>query len=351
MGLFRQLFGRREPLSKPAEAGPSLNSLLGGYRNTALLYVAARLKIPDLLAAGPRSSRELSEILNANAPALHRVLRGLVALGLCSEMEDGYFQLLPLGEKLQSSTGGPEYSLAILNGEEYAAAWNDLLHSVMTGEASFDHVFGESPWQHRQKNPELNERFNFWLEEGAAAAGLAISKAYDFSQQQTVADLGGGQGTLLAAILQANASLQGVLFDQPHVISIARRKLESAGLKPRCQLVEGSFFEPVPVEADVCILKSILHDWDDEKCLLILKNCRAVLKPGQPLLVVEKIMSERVKDQPSIIMADLQMLVVTGGRERTLDEYKKVFAAAGFELKRTIPLSTGHCLLETHRSE
>jgi orsellinic acid C2-O-methyltransferase len=349
MRLFRHLFGHRSRHPKPAEDGPGLQSLLGGYRSTALLYVAARLKIPDLLLAGPRSSQELSEILSAHAPALHRVLRGLVVLGLCSETEDGRFQLTLYGRKLQSNTDGPEYSLAILNGEEYATAWNDLLHSVMTGGAAFDHVFGESPWQHRQKNPGLNERFNLWLEEGATSAGRALAKAYDFSPHQTIADLGGGQGTLLAVILSIHHSRQGILFDQPHVVTIAHRKLELAGVGARCRLVPGSFFEAVPPGADVYILKSILHDWDDEKCRLILSNCRAAMKSGQPLLVVERIMPARAMDQPSTIMADLQMLAVTGGRERTADEYKKLFAASGFELKRIVPLPTWHHLLETAR--
>lgn len=350
MRLFRQLFGRRQPYPRLAGDGQSLRSLLDGYRSTALLYVAAKLKIADLLAEGPRSSRELSELLNADPPSLHRVLRGLVVLGLCSETEDGLFQATPMGRKLHSHTDGPEYNLAILNGEEYAAAWNDLLHSVMTASAAFDHVFGESPWQHRQKNPELNQRFNIWLEDGASSAGRAILNAYDFSSHQTIADLGGGHGALLAAILQVHRSMQGILFDQPHVISIAHHKLELAGVEARCRRLEGNFFNAVPPGADVYILKSILHDWDDEKCLLILKNCRAVLKSGQPLLVVERFLPDRVIDHPATIMADLQMLAVTGGRERTADGYRKLFAASGFELKRIVPLSTGHHLLETSRT-
>ena len=349
MQLFRHFFGRRQPHPNPAEKGPGLQSLLAGYRSTALLYIAAKLKIADLLAEGPRSSRELSEILHAHAPALHRVLRGLVVLGLCSETKEGRFQLMPSGKKLQSTTDGPEYNLAILNGEEYAAAWNGLLHSVMTGGAAFDHVFGESPWQHRQKNPELNERFNLWLEAGATSVGQCLANFYDFSPHQTVADLGGGQGTLLTAILRVHHSLQGILFDQPHVLSIARRKLESTGVGARCRLVPGSFFDAVPPGADAYILKSILHDWDDEPCRLILNNCQMAMQSGRPLLVVERIMQARVMDQPPMIMADLHMLAVTGGKERTVDEYKRLFDASGFEFKKMILLPTGHHLLEAMR--
>jgi len=281
---------------------------------------------------------------------MHRFLRGCVALGLCSERTDGAFELTALGAKLRSDTPGPEYSLAILNGEEYAAAWNHLLQSVMTGETAFDHVFGESAWEHRQKHPELNQRFNTWLEKGAASAGQGLSQVYDFSRHKAAADIGGGEGALLSAVLQANPGMNGILFDQPHVIAVAQKKIESAALNARCQFVEGDFFNTVPSGADVFILKSILHDWDDEKCSVILRNCRAAMRPGQPLLVLEKIMPISVATRPSTVMGDLHMLAVTGGRERTIDEYRRLFDAAGFDLKKVTPLPTGHSVLETART-
>lgn len=350
MRPFHQFSGwLRSRLKRPPKR-QNLRDLLEGYRGTALLYVAAKLKIADQLTAGPRSNRELSEALGTHAPSLHRVLRGLVAIGVCSEIPGGAFELTPLGQQLRSDINGSEYNQAILNGEEYAKAWNHLLHSVMTGETAFDHAFGESPWEHRGKNPELNQRFNSWLEKGAAASGRSLLNAYDFSPHQTVADLGGGQGALLAAILQAHHSLQGILFDRAHVISAARPRLESAGLASRCRIVEGDFFNTVPPGADVYILKSILHDWDDEKCSVILRNCRAVLKPGQSLLVLEKIMPARAMDKPSTILGDLHMLAVTGGKERTANEYRELFAVAGFDLKKITPLPTGHSVLETVRT-
>jgi len=349
MRPFNQFYGWLRPRRKSAPAGQNLQSLLDGYRATALLYVAAKLKIADHLTKA-RSSEELSKLLGTNPLALRRLLRGLVALGFCSQNSEGLIQITSMGQKLRSDSTGPEYSLAILNGEEYAAAWNQLLHSVKTGETAFDHVFGESPWEHRQKNPELNRRFNEWLEQGATAAGRALLKAHEFSPYKIVADLGGGQGALLTTILQANPSIQGILFDQPHVVSGARRQLESAGLAPRCQIVPGDFFKTVPPEADAYILKSILHDWDDERCVVILQNCRAILKPGRLLLVLEKIMPANVMDRPSTIMGDLHMLAVTGGRERTTDEYRKLFATAGLELKNITVLRTGHSVLQVARA-
>jgi len=342
---FQRLRGWLRSRGKSAPGERSLQELLDGYRATALLYVAAKLKIADHLRE-PRSGEELSRALDTNPFALERFLRGLVALGVCAESSPGLFQMTSMGRRLRSDSEGSEYSLAILNGEEYAAAWNQLFHSIKTGETAFDHVFGESPWQHRQKNPELNQRFNEWLEQGAAAAGRALLKTYDFSRHQTVADLGGGQGALLSTILQAQPALQGILFDQPHVVSGARQAMESAGVASRCRMVPGDFFKAVPPEADAYILKSILHDWDDSACGVILKNCRAVLKPGRPLLVVEKIMPANVLDRPSTVMGDLHMLAVTGGKERTAEEYRRLFAAAGLELKEVSTLRTGHSLLQ-----
>lgn len=345
MRPFQRLRSWLRSRRKSAPGERDLQGLLDGYRATALLYVAAKLKIADHLQEA-RSGDELSRALDANPLALQRFLRGMVALGVCSENSPGVFQITSMGQRLRSDSDGPEYSLAILNGEEYAAAWNQLLHSIKTGETAFDHVFGESPWQHRQKNPELNRRFNEWLEQGAAATGRALLKAYDFSSHQTVADLGGGQGALLSTILQAQPALQGILFDQPHVVSGAREPMESAGVASRCRMVPGDFFKAVPPEADAYILKSILHDWDDSACAVILQNCRAVLKPGRPLLVVEKIMPANVLDRPSTVMGDLHMLAVTGGKERTANEYRKLFAAAGLELEKVSALRTGHSVLQ-----
>jgi ubiquinone/menaquinone biosynthesis C-methylase UbiE len=346
MRLFRHLLDQLRRRLKPVRGEQSLQKLLEGYRGTALLYLAAKLKIADLLMERPRNCQELSQILKAHAPTFHRILRGLVAIGFCLETDDGCFQLTPLGKKLQSNIGSPAYDLAILNGEEYTTAWNNLLHSVMTGKTAFDLAFGESPWEHRQRNPDLNQHFHAWLEQGALSASQAILETYNFSSCRTIADIGGGQGTLLIAILQVHQSMKGLLLDQAHVISSAHQNIKAAGLQLRCQLIEGNFLNAIPPGADVYILKSILHDWNDEKCLLLLKNCRNVLKSGQPLLVVEKIMPTRAIDHPAIIMSDLHMLAVTGGMERTAEEYKKLFAVTGFELKKITQLKTGHSLLE-----
>jgi O-methyltransferase domain/Dimerisation domain len=351
MRLFRRLFGRSDLKKKRAEPflyPQNFQTLLGGYRTTALLFVAAKLKLPDLLANGSRSSEDLADTLKAHAPTLRRLLRGLVALGIFSEEAGGRFQLTGLGTQLQSDNA--RYSAAILNGEEYAPAWNNLFHSVMTGETAFDDAFGESPWTHRQKNARLNDCFNALLAHSTSAAVRSILEVCDFSRYRIVADVGGGQGTLLAAILKVHPALHGILFDQPHVVAAAGNVLQTAGVGGRCRIVEGNFFEKIPIEADAIILKSILHDWDDEKCLAILKNCHASLQAGQALLVVEKIMPDQVADNPGIILGDLHMLAVTGGMERTADEYHRLFAAAGFKPEKIISTRGEHNILEALRA-
>jgi len=328
----------------------ALQTHLNGYRSAALLYLAAKLGLADLLAKGPRSSAELARSLGAHAPSLHRILRGLVVLGVCAEEHDERFGLTALGTCLQTETPGSLRSSAILCGEESVGAWGGLLHSVMTGEAAFTHVFGMSSWEHRARHPELNEHFNAGLREGAAQAAGAILAAYDFSSFRTIADVGGGHGTLLAAILKAHPSPTGILFDQPHVVSGSRPYLETAGVAARCQVVEGSFFAFVPDGADAHILKSVIHDWDDKQSLAILKNCHRALKPQGKLLLVERVMPARAEHAPEVIWGDLHMLAVTGGRERSEAEYHALFAAAGFTLVKVIPTRSGLSVIEGVRA-
>jgi hypothetical protein len=352
MHLLRSLMNRlcsRHCDPRPASDLETLDGLLNGYRNTALLYLAAKLNIPDLLADGPRTHEDLAHTLHAHPPSLLRLLRGLVVLGICSEEKHGRFQLTDLGGGLKRVAKGSRRHLAILDGEEYAPAWNGLLHSIVTGNTAFDHVFNMTPWRHREKHPELNQCFNDWLGQITAEAAHAILEAYDFSPYHIIADVGGGQGALLAAILKAHPTAEGILFDQAHVVSTARLVLESAGVHKRCQIQSGSFFEQIPGGADALLLKSILHDWNDEQCLTILKNCHAGLKPGRALLAVERLLPAQAKNNRVVILGDLHMLAVTSGRERASEEYEKLFAAAGFALKRIVPSSSGHSILETIR--
>ena len=333
-----------------SDPGGELQALLDGYRSTALLYVAARLRLADLLADGPRDSAELAQQVGAHAPSLRRILRGLVALGVCSEEHDGRFGITPLGALLRADAPGSLRNAAILSGEEYLGAWGGLLHSVMTGETAFNRAFGMSQWEHREQHAELNDCFNAGLREETARVTGAILAAYDFSSFHTIADVGGGHGSLLAAILKAHPSVSGLLFDRPHVVAEARPCLEEAGVGGRCRITGGDFFCRVPDGADAHVLKSVIHDWDDEQSLALLRNCHKALEERGALLLVERVMPARVEADPDTVLLDVHMLAVTGGRERSEAEYRALLTAAGFRLTRVIPTRCRFSLIEAVRS-
>ena len=325
--------------------------MLNGYRGTALLHVAARLRLADLLADGPRSSDELARAAGAHAPSLHRILRGLVALGACSEERDGRFGLTALGMWLRADVPRSLRGEAILCGEERAAAWGGLLHSATTGETAHGHVFGTSVWERRRQCPELDECFQAALARSTARAAEAVVAAYDFSRFHTIADVGGGHGTLLGAILKAHPSLSGILFDQPHVVAGARPHLEAAGVAARCQVVAGDLFGPLPEGADAHLFKSVVHDWDDEPALAVLRNCRRALRKPGTLLLVERLLPAATGDDPGTIWTDLHMLALTGGRERSEAEYRALLAAAGFTPTRVVPTRSRFSIIEGVRRE
>jgi SAM-dependent methyltransferase len=322
-----------------------LQSLLDGYRGSAMLYVAAKLGIADLLAEQPRTSHELARSLAADGPSLHRFLRGLVAFGICSEEQDGSFGLTSLGTWLQDAKPGSLRGQAIRNGELYAA-WGSLLHTVITGETAFAHVFEMDVWDYRRRVPELDEYFNRAFRESAVRVAHELLAAYDFSGIRTIADIGGGYGVLLAVILQNTPDLVGILFDQGHVIEKAAAHLKEAGISERCLAVGGDLLAHVPEGADRYILKSVIHDWNDKQSEQILENCRKALKEEGKLLLVERIMPARAKQDPALVMLDLRMLTVTGGRERNESEFRALFEAAGLTVTQIIRLRSGFSIIE-----
>lgn len=329
-----------------SENAAALASMLNGYQSTAILYVAAKLDLADILSRRARDSGDLACALGAHPSSLHRILRALVVLGVCREEDDGRFTLTALGTLLRSDVPGSLNAMAVICGEEYFGAWGGLLHTVMTGETAFDHVFGMSQWEHRQEQPELSRQFGSDLAQETARAALAIVKAYDFSLFGTVADIGSGRGALLAAILNTCPKATGILFDKQHVIEEARGYMEEHGVAERCRFVPGDFFDSLCENANVYVMKSIIHDWNDEKSGLILSNCRAALNANSRLLLAERIMPQRVAEDPSTILLDVQMLATTGGRERTEAEYRALLSAAGFKLTRIIPTTTAFYLIE-----
>jgi hypothetical protein len=235
---------------------------------------------------------------------------------------------------------------AILAGAEYFPAWQDLRHSVTTGETAFDHVFGMSAWERRRRRPDLNQCLNRTMADDQMRTGRAVSSAFDFSGSRLVIDVGGGQGALLAEILTQWPQPAGLVFDQPHVVAGASDLLAAAGVQHRCRVVGGSFFEAVPAGGDAYILQHVLHNWNDERCVAVLRNCRTAMDTGSVLLVVENVMPDDSDPAAHLAMLDLHMMVMLGGRERTLGEYRSLLQAAQFELARSRRTHAGVEILE-----
>jgi hypothetical protein len=310
--------------------------MTNGFQVSQAIHVVATLGIADLLKDGPRSADELAEATGTHASALYRILRALASVGVFAEQSDGRFGLTPLAEHLRTDVPGSLRSWAMLIGRPYYfTTWGHLLHSVKTGEPAFPHVYGMPAWEYRASHPEESALFDGAMTGLSLAEAEAVVRSYDFSGIGVLVDVGGGKGALLAAILAANPALSGILFDQPHVVADAKDLLERAGVADRCEVVDGDFFKAVPGGADAYLLKSIIHDWDDASAIEILRRCRAAMADSARLLLVERGIRPANEPDPAKFI-DLMILVMLGGRERTAEEYERLYTEAGFKLTNTI---------------
>ena len=317
-----------------------------GFWMSRALYVLAKLGIPDLLQSGPKSVEELAQATETHAPSLYRLLRALASNGLVKIEDDGRFALTPLSETLVTDAPGSVRWFIISElGQEHYPAWGNLMHSVKTGEIAFDNHFGADIWKYFAQNPDDAAVFNNSMSGMTAVANEAIMSRYDFSPFNTIVDIGGGHGGLITSILKQNPQAKGVLFDAGVVIEGARPRLEAAGVADRCEAVSGDFFKAVPGGGDAYVMKWIIHDWEDEKAIAILKNCRSQMKPHGRLIIVDCVVPEN--DEPDFSKTfDLNMMVMTGGKERTATEFEQLLAAAGFKLLRVIPTDLPTSIVE-----
>jgi O-methyltransferase domain/Dimerisation domain len=331
-----------------AEAQATMQQLTNGYWATQIIYVAAKLGIADLLQDGPLDIRALSDATRTHAPSLYRLMRVLGSLGVFRENERGDYEATALGRCLLSESSGSVRARAILNGEDWYRGWGGLLHSVRTGETAFDQVYGMPFWQHMAGNPDVTAVFSEAMGSATESAGRAVAAAYDFSDFRVIVDVGGGTGEFLAEILKANPHARGVLFDRPHVVERAGGTLAGAGVANRCDVVGGDFFQGVRSGGDCYILSWIIHDWDDERSVALLRNCHRAMADHSRLLVLEQLIPPG--NQPSLSkLYDLHMLALSGGRERREDEYRALFDAAGLRLARIIPTTGPRSVMEALR--
>lgn len=317
-----------------------------GFRATQLVHVAAKLGIADLLQDGPQPVSALATAVRAHPRALYRLLRALASLGLFAETANDQFELTALGEMLRSNAPGSLRPLALLYGEDWVwNAYGQASHSVMTGRPAFEHVHGQGLFDYMQAHPEAAATFDGGMTAYSEHEAAAILAAYDFPGAGTIVDVGGGAGALLASILTAHPRARGVLFDQASVTDRARDLMMRAGVLDRCTTEVGDFFERVPDGGDLYVLKSVLHNWDDPDGLAILRSCRSAMPPRARLLIIERVVPEG--NEPSEAkLFDINMLVMLGGLERTIAEYRALLRDSGFDLKRVVPTEAPVSLLE-----
>lgn len=319
--------------------------MVTGYWVSQAIYASTKLGVPDLLKDGPRSSDDIANQVGANHTAMYRLLRALASVGLFEALAGQQFRLTSLGGYLCAEHPLSLRAYSVMGGDLQYETWSDVLYSIKTGKCAYDHRTGSTFFEDLGKNPKAAETFSDAMTSFLESTPQSVVEAYDFSEIKEVVDLGGAHGTLLSAILRAYPQMKGVLFDLPHVVEAARPHVSAANVTSRCKLVAGSFFESIPAGADAYILSTILHDWDDEHAVAILKQCRKAIAPTARLLVVEMVIEDG-NDPFFGKWLDLHVLVMHGGRDRTEAEYRQLFETSGFQLRRTIRTNSLRSILE-----
>jgi hypothetical protein len=333
--------------NEPRQFPPSavLLQTMSGFWVSAAIYAAAKLGLADYLADGPVSADDLAQKAGSHPGALYRLLRALASAGLFTEVESRRFALTPVGECLRTGVPGSLRSYAITAKEMGWEPWGQLLHSIKTGGTAFEHVRGMGYFDYLKERPKLAGLFNEAMTGFVTLNGFAVAEAYDFTRISKIVDVGGGRGALTSAILKKYPTMSGIIFDLPDVVEGTGKKLAAAGVADRCECTGGDFFKEVPSGGDIYLMASIIHDWDDDHAIAILKNCRRAMSDSAKLLLVEMVIP--TGDAPFFgKLLDLMMLVNFGGRERTEAEYRDVLAAAGLRLTKIMPTRTPSSIIE-----
>jgi hypothetical protein len=324
-----------------------MSRLIRSYRQARCVGVAVELGLAEKLSAGPRTAIDLAAEGGAHAASLRRLLRALVAIGVVAQDGSDRYSLTALGKEMRQDRLGP--SARFFNSEHHWQSWLHLDHSIKTGDRAFDFVYGMRNWDYYAKHPKEAAIFDAAMSSITGPVSKAVAASYDFSRFQVVADIGGGDGTLLSEILHQYLSVGGLLFDLPNVVARARNKLDGSGVLDRCELVGGSFLESVPPGASIYMMKTIIHDWEEPAVGTILERCRAAIgDTGAPLLLIERVLPDKIgPEDMDDLLADLDMMANPGGQERTESEYASLLQHAGFRLERIIPTSTPFKIVES----
>lgn len=335
------------PAASPMSSSMALIRLMSGLWISQLIYVIAKLEIPDRLAEGPRSAEELAADTGVHAPSLYRAMRALTTVGVLFEDERGQFYLTPLSLHLRSGAPHSLRSLAVMFGEPWHwSVWGALMHSIRTGEPAFEHVHGKGTYQFVTENPDAAAIYDSAMTSITRQTAEAIAESYDFSEIETIVDIGGGHGTLLIDLLNEHPHLQGTVFDLPHVVEGAHDVIAQAGLAERLTAVGGDCFASVPEGADAYITKSFIHSFDDERAQEILATIGRALPPHGRVLVCEMVLPD--DNEPHFgKLLDIEMLTQSDdGRDRTEAQFRELFAGAGLTLRKVHDTSTPVSVLE-----
>lgn len=325
------------------------------FQLSQAIWVATKLSVADHLRDGPQTIDRLASITGCDPAALHRLLRALAAFQIFRQIEPSTFALAPQGACLRSDAEDSIRDLVLLfGGENFWQTWGALLHSVRTGDTAFSHLFGvHNSFEYYVRNPGESESMNHAMTTGSLAIASAVVAACDFSAARTIADIGGGHGRLIAAVLEANAGLRGILFDFAGVVAGAAEVLDRAGVADRCDVVAGDMRESVPAHCDIYLMSRVLNIFDDDRAVAVLNNCRAAMAAGAKLIVLERVLPEIAEPTfpvQSKVMSDLNMLVRTGGRERTANQFHDLLAQAGLRATRIVSTAAPISVIEAVRA-
>jgi hypothetical protein len=321
-----------------------------GFIVSQAISVAAKLYLADHLKDGAKSLGELAAATNTHEPSLYRLLRALTSVGVFQRNAEGLYENSPLSEVLRADHPQTLRAAAhMIADREHWQSHGNMLQSVKTGEIAFNYTFGMPVFPYFAAHPEVAEIFDNAMTSFSAPVAAAVAAVYDFSESKTIADIGGGHGLLLSTVLRTNPQARGVLFDQPQVVAGADEVLASEQVAERVEKVAGDFFAEIPVEADTYLMKFIIHDWNDEQSVRILSNLAKSAKAGAKLLLVETVVEEDDAAPSASKVMDLNMLVMTGGKERTAKEYAELFEKTGFRLTRVIPTPSPMQIVEAVR--
>jgi O-methyltransferase domain/Dimerisation domain len=353
------LWGSRLPRSRerlvtgddmrlPRKAHDAMLERIAAYWQSQLVFVAAKLRIADVLTDGPLTVDEIAVRVGAHAPSLRRVLRALASLGIFAADPHGRFHLNRLAQTLRSDHPESLRDFALMMVDEYNwSAWSALEHTVRTGDSAFEHVHGAPAFAWLREHPDKEQMFSASMSSLSAMENAAVARSYAFGKLERIVDVGGAQGHLLATILRSYVRLRGVLFDQPQVIGEALKAgfVTSPDVNSRCEVAGGDFFESVPAGADAYLMKYIIHDWDDERCVRLLRNCREAMPANGRVLVVDHVVAPGNRFDWGKLL-DINMMVMLGSKERTKEEFRQLFSRAGLRLKRVIRTGTPLSILE-----